>query len=175
MAKKVSLESLGFLRRMVDHVTWGLALAGMWLIVAMALLILADVSFRAFNRPLVGVFEITELLLSICTFSAIGYAWMVDRHVRVTLLLERFGPRMRAGLDAGASLIGAGLFALIAWRNMIMGIFSFKANDITWLLRIPIYPVYILIVLGSALLTIQMLITCGLSIEKMVKRDRLVT
>ena len=78
---------------------------------------------------------------------------------------------MRAGLDAFASLIGAVLFALIAWRNIIMCLYSYKMNDITWLARIPIYPVYIVIVLGSALLAIQMLITFGLSVGKVIKSD----
>jgi TRAP-type C4-dicarboxylate transport system permease small subunit len=175
MAGQISSEYRGLARRIVDHISRVLALVGMWLIFFMGLLIVADVIFRALNRPFVGAFEVTELLLCVCVFSAISYTWMCERHVRVTMFFDSFGPRMRAGLDACASLSGAVLFALIAWRNVIMGIYSFQLNDITWLARIPIYPVYIFIVLGSTLLSIQMFITCSLSLGKFIKLDHTAT
>jgi TRAP-type C4-dicarboxylate transport system permease small subunit len=169
MDRQISSEYGGIARRIVDHITRILALGGMWLIFFMGLLIIADIIFRALRHPFIGAFQITELLLCVSIFSAVSYTWVSGRHVRITLFFDAFSPRMRAGLDAFASLIGGVLFALIAWRNVIMCLYSYKMHDITWLARIPIYPVYIVIVLGSALLTIQMLITFGLSLGKVIR------
>jgi TRAP-type C4-dicarboxylate transport system permease small subunit len=164
--------SLGTAKRMADSVSRWLAVGGMWLILVMGVMLVADIILRALGHPLIGTSEITELLLSVSIFTTLAYTWMSDRHVRITMFLAHLGPKPQAGLDAFASLLGAALFALIAWKNMSMAIDSFRLNDITWLARVPIYPVYVFVFLGSALLTIQMLITCGLSVGKLVKTDK---
>lgn len=169
------LGTLGAAKRMADHISRWFAVGGMWLILVMGVMLVADIIFRALNHPIIGTSEITELLLSVSTFTTIAYTWMSGRHVRITMFTERLGPKPQAGLDAFSSLVGAALFALIAWKNMSMTIDSFRLNDITWLARVPIYPVYAFIFSGSALLTIQMLITCGLSLGKLVKTDRSAT
>ena len=50
----------------------------------------ADVACRyIFNRPIIGVFELTEYLVLILIFSFIGYTQSQGGHVSVDLLLPR--------------------------------------------------------------------------------------
>jgi TRAP-type C4-dicarboxylate transport system permease small subunit len=172
MEEEISVECLTFLRKIADLVSKWLTILGMWFIAAMGVLIFADVILRIFGRPLLGLFEIIELMLTICAFSAIAYTWMIRGHVRVTLFLDRFRPNIQAAMDIVACLCGIAFCGIIAWQNVVASIYIFKVKDVTAVTQIPIYPIYIFIVLGTSLLTIQMLITLTLSVAKLAKLTR---
>jgi TRAP-type C4-dicarboxylate transport system permease small subunit len=172
MEDGISVANRSHLKKVVDFATKALAILGMWLIAAMGILILVDVFLRLVGRPFLGMFQIIELMLTICVFSAIAYTWTIQGHIRVTLFIDRFRPATQTAVDILACLCGIPFFGLIAWQNVIAGVYVYKIKDVTWVTQIPIYPVYAFIVLGSSLLTIQMLITLALSVGKLVKLAR---
>lgn len=172
MAERVSSEHMMVAKRVVNSISGALASVGMWLIVVMTLLVLADITLRAVGRPFLGTLDITELLLSICAFLAMAETWRVDRHVRVQLFLIRFSTKSQTWLEMLASVLGASLFSLIAWRNVLMGIARYEMNTITWQLEIPVYPVHIIIALAAIMLVTQMLFTFASNINKLVTMEK---
>lgn len=85
VVKEVSTGPEGLTRRVINGVSRGLTLIGMWLIVAMGVMICADITLRALNHPFLGTLQITELLLCICIFTTTSQTWKMDSHVRVML------------------------------------------------------------------------------------------
>jgi TRAP-type C4-dicarboxylate transport system permease small subunit len=172
MEEEVSIEYLRFVRKIAGVVSKWLTILGMWFIAAMGVLVFADVILRIFGRPLLGLFEIIELMLTISAFSAIAYTWTIGGHVRVTLFLDRFTPSIQAVLDIVACLCGILFSGILAWQNVVASVYIFKVKDVTAVTQLPIYPVHIFIALGAGLLTIQMALTLALSVGKLAKVTR---
>jgi C4-dicarboxylate transporter, DctQ subunit len=68
-----------------------------------------------FNRPTIWVHETTIALTAICFAFGGAYCLGTDRHIRVVLLYDAAGPRVRRWLDVAISLVGAVSCALMAW------------------------------------------------------------
>ena len=68
-----------------------------------------------FNAPTMWVHETTIALTAICFAFGGAYCLATDRHIRVVLLYDAAGPRVRRWLDIAISLVGAASCALMAW------------------------------------------------------------
>ena len=89
-----------FLKKLVYFFDWLLNslsfLTGAIIFIVMMTVCLNVLMRYAFNRPIMGVEEITEYLLLLITF--IGSAWLLreEGHVGVDILMVRLSPRMQA-------------------------------------------------------------------------------
>ncbi len=68
-----------------------------------------------FNAPTIWVHETTIALTAICFAFGGAYCLGTDRHIRVVLLYDQAGPRLRRWLDISISLVGALACALMGW------------------------------------------------------------
>jgi TRAP-type C4-dicarboxylate transport system permease small subunit len=132
-------------------------IASIWVLFLVGL-ISADVIGRAFfNRPLAGVPEIVKFSIVGMVWLWMAYALRSGAHLRTHLVLRRMGPLGQRIVYAANSLIGIGLFAMIAWlgwyeleRSWEFGIFEGEDP-----VRIPVWPFWGLLVLGAAVTTLQ--------------------
>lgn len=128
-------------------------------------LVLASVFISAGNAMLRKAFDLSSnawleaqwYLYAAAFLGASGYVLMVDEHVRIDAVAQRFSPRLRAGLDIAALL----LFVLplcvlmivlggkLAWGAWEIGEMSHNAGG---LVR---WPVYACIPVGFGLLALQ--------------------
>ena len=132
-------------------------LASIWVLFIVGL-ISADVIGRAaFNSPLPGVPEIVR-------FSIVGMVWLQmaytlrnGNHLRTTLLLGMMPPLAQRAVLIANSLVGIGLFVLITWLGWIEMAKSFEigAFEGEHPVRIPIWPVWGILVGGAALTALQ--------------------
>ncbi len=124
---------------------------------AMMLLTVADVFMRYFLRlPILGTTELTENMMVCLTFFGLAWCAAQQSHLRVDLVMSRFPPRVQSFVESMTTLAGLVMVALIAWRSLIEGIAVQELNIISSLLRIPAFPFYYVIALGSALLALVM-------------------
>jgi len=162
--KEVWPASFAALRRCVDAVTSALNVAGTLLIVAVMLLINADVIGRgAFDAPISGVPEMVSMSIVAIVFLQIAQTFRKGRLTRTDLLLgglERKAPRLRQALEVIFSL---GAIALVwqiiaaswplfrkAWER---GTYEGTIGDFI----APIWPVKLIILLGCVALLVQLL------------------
>lgn len=149
--------------------TFGALVAGLngigtvWIFVLM-LLVNLDIAGRAlFNAPLPGVFEIVEMSIVGIVFLQAGHTLRLDKFTRSDSLYRRLlerRPRIGHGLAAFYDLTGAILFLILCWGTFL----RFRA---AWtegyyvgqpgLFQAPIWPIYLIIVIGCAVLSIQFL------------------
>jgi|FEC22Drversion2_1045045.scaffolds.fasta_scaffold00286_39 TRAP-type C4-dicarboxylate transport system permease small subunit len=112
------------------------------LLMAMMLVTTIDVFGRyLLSRPLPGAFEITEIMLAMTIFIGLPLVCLKEEHVAVTLLTERFRPRLRNVHAAIVSLACAGVLLVIAWRLVRHSLQLASYGDVTIFLRMPKGPI----------------------------------
>lgn len=143
------LERLAFL---------AVLLGGLGLMISMFLGV-GDVIGSLFNKPLPGALEATESTMVLIVFGGLAYAQIRRRHLRVELAYLKAGPKMRSVMDIIASLSGILFFVLLIWQGFNEAMFSYAISESTsGLVRFPLYPARFALVLGAALLVLQLLV-----------------
>jgi TRAP-type C4-dicarboxylate transport system permease small subunit len=132
-------------------------LASVWVLFLVGL-ISADVIGRAaFNSPLPGVPEIVRFSIVGMVWLQMAYTLRSGNHLRTTLFLGRMPSLAQRAVLVANSLIGIGLFLMIAWLGWIEMAKSFEigAFEGEHPVRIPVWPVWAILVGGAVLTAIQ--------------------
>jgi TRAP-type mannitol/chloroaromatic compound transport system permease small subunit len=146
-------------------------IATAWLFGIMFLMT-ADILGRfLFNQPVKGASELIKTSIVAIVFMQIPYTLWVGRHIRSELVISRLKPTSREILLSIMYLFGAGIFVGIifaSWETMITGwkILEYEGEGA---LRVPVYPIRTIIVLGSALTAVLFIYK---SIESILKSRR---
>jgi TRAP-type C4-dicarboxylate transport system permease small subunit len=135
-------------------------IASVWVLFLVAL-ISADVLGRvAFNAPLPGVPEIVKFSIVGMVWLQMAYTLRSNAHLRTVLVLAAL-PRLgqRVTLIAN-SLVGVGMFSLIVWLGWIELVKNWEigAFEGEGALRIPVWPIWAILVGGAALTAVQFLL-----------------
>jgi TRAP-type C4-dicarboxylate transport system permease small subunit len=98
----------------------GLALVGCAILMAMTLIIVADVALRNMAMPglpqgLAWSNEISELMLYLITMCVAPWLLRQGQHIRVDIVLRALPPRMAWYLEWISDVIGFACCAVIAW------------------------------------------------------------
>jgi TRAP-type transport system small permease protein len=143
--------------RKLSWLSTKLAYVGALALFIMMGLTAADVIGRyLFNRPITGVFEVTEYLVLILIFSFIGYTQSEKGHVAVDLLLVKFPRRIRTLIEIGNHFVCLLLMGLITWMGGQKALELKEVGEASPNLQIPAYPFVFFLVLGSAVMCIEL-------------------
>jgi TRAP-type C4-dicarboxylate transport system permease small subunit len=127
-----------------------------------------DVFLRFFfNSPLTGTTEISQLMMIIIVFPALGWAAVDRAHIKVDLLLRMFPSRTRATLNSITLLISLGIYIIITWQSFLE---STVVNRQTSLINLPYAPFYWLMSVSLAIFCLAVLALVIEEIGKAVKR-----
>jgi TRAP-type C4-dicarboxylate transport system permease small subunit len=132
-------------------------LASVWVLFIVAL-VSADVIGRAaFNAPLPGVPEIVRFSIVGMVWLQMAYTLRSGNHLRTALALGRMPPLAQRAVLVANSLVGVGLFALITWLGWIemLKTWEIGAFEGEHPVRIPIWPIWGILVGGAALTALQ--------------------
>jgi TRAP-type C4-dicarboxylate transport system permease small subunit len=142
-----------------------------WIIVLMVLLTVADVCLRyIFNRPITGSYELTEFMMVILVFASVAYTMSCKEHVKVDLVTERLPEKVQGVLECFVSFIAFILFAIVSWRNALHAITMWNRNDVSAELFIPVSPFVLFVALGTAILSLVLLVQFLQSLLRMVQK-----
>lgn len=112
--------------------------------VALALMILltvADVILRSFRRPIIGTYEMVALSGAIIIGFSIPFTSWMKGHINVDFFILKLPPRGRKIFNLVTKCLGIGLFLIIGWNLIILGMDLHKAGEVTPTRHIPFYPV----------------------------------
>ncbi|MCA0873764.1 TRAP transporter small permease [Seohaeicola saemankumensis] len=153
------------LRGIVDHVTATLNVAGTLLIVAVMVLVNADVIGRGvFNAPVSGVPEMVSMSIVAIVFLQIAQTFRKGRLTRTDAVpgfVAARAPRLRQAMD----VIFAAAAAALVWQVFAASLPLFKkawvrntfegtVGDFT----APVWPVKLIILIGCAALLVQLVL-----------------
>jgi TRAP-type transport system small permease protein len=86
------------------------------ILLAMMFLTVVDVVARyAFNRPLRGAFEVTELMLLVLIFAGLPLVSFSDEHATMDFIDRILGPRLQRWLERAVQLTNAAFMFLLMW------------------------------------------------------------
>ena len=105
-----------------------LAAVGM---VATLVLVASGVLARPLGIYLPGTDDYAGYAMAACGFFALAYTFKHGEHIRVSLLLERVGPRMRAVLELFSLVAGSAVAAMLAFYAVRMVLQSHEFEEIS--------------------------------------------
>jgi TRAP-type mannitol/chloroaromatic compound transport system permease small subunit len=112
-----------------------------------------------FNAPLPGAFEGAANLMPVIVFVSLAYIQRRRGHVRVEFFYLKGSPRTRALLDILNAVVVIVFFVFLAWAAWRAFDLSLAMNERSpGIVRFPIYPIKFVVVLGAAMMVMQMLI-----------------
>lgn len=108
------------------------------MLIAMALMSVYSIVGRSLlSKPLLGDYELVQMMSAIAVSMALPYCQMVNGHIIVDFFTTGLPPRANGVLDTLASLLLAVCAFAFAWR-LVVATFDFKQNlDATMLLNLP--------------------------------------
>ncbi len=135
-----------------------------WVFVLLIIINLDIISRFLFNRPIRGVPEIVSLSIVALVFMQIAHTLKVGRLTRAETLLNILRaklPRVGCFLEGIFHLVGAGLFWLILQGSYPMLIKAWTIDEYVGAegdFMAPVWPVKLIILIGSAAAIIQFLL-----------------
>jgi TRAP-type C4-dicarboxylate transport system permease small subunit len=126
---------------------------------AMMLLTVVDVVLRALaGRPIRGMFELVELLLTYTFFLALPAVFLRDEHIVVDIV-DGVAPRRVPLLRRIAEVIAIAVLAVMGWQSWLLARDSLALGDVTSDLALPkiLYWIPVLAgIIGSAIVALVM-------------------
>jgi TRAP-type C4-dicarboxylate transport system permease small subunit len=150
------------LARLNDWITKGMLVAAATLAFLLCFLVVADVLGRdVFSRPVKGTKEMVEASIVIICFLQAAFAIRSGGMIRVDVFVSSLPPRGQAVLAVVGALFGAAFFGLVCWGSLDPAAHAWNSNEFEGegALRIPSWPARFVVVAGTALATIQYLIS----------------
>ncbi|MFC1938339.1 TRAP transporter small permease [Chloroflexota bacterium] len=130
--------------------------------VLLALLMLAityDVMVRYFFKHVtMWVFELSEISILYMTFLGTAYLLKEEAHVKMDMVLNRLNPRTQALINLITSIPVAIVCLIVSWYGIeVTWDYYQQGNYSLGLLRLPLWPIIVIVPVGFLLLSIQFL------------------
>jgi TRAP-type C4-dicarboxylate transport system permease small subunit len=138
-------------------------------LVAMMLLVLANVIYRLFGHAVFGSYELSEMMVVVTVAFALAYAAAKKSHVVVRIIVSRFPRRAQALTEAVMSLLSLGTWAVIAWAGTIV-MSERWLGEKTELLLVPLLPFRVFWLIGLILFCLVYLLDMLTAIRRAVEK-----
>jgi TRAP-type C4-dicarboxylate transport system permease small subunit len=122
-----------------------------------------------FNWPLPGTITIvSNHYMILVAFLPLAFAERQNGHISVEVLVEHFPARVQYVLSLFALMVGAIVFAMLAWQGWVEAIraYNISAFVIEHSLRIPIWPARFLLPIGCGLMVLTLLLKIALGVRR---------
>lgn len=132
--------------------------AGVFL-AAIALITFSSVMLRGFfGFAIPDGYDISRLLLAITVFWGLASTSYRNQHIQVDILWEAVGERSKRAIEIFAATVTLGFVALFTWMLAIKVLSTFRSNEATFDLRLPVWPFHLLAALGILFATVLLVI-----------------
>ena len=139
-----------------------------WIVFMMMLLAVADVA----GRYIFGAQDITQLMMVIVVFLGFGVQAEEDGNVRIEILYQHFGPKLKAVMNIFAWLIGIAGYSLITYRLYLRAMSIFvKHNASTITLGISLAPFLLIAAIGCGLMVLQLVSNIILNVMELCGKN----
>lgn len=131
------------------------AIAGMAIVLAIALMVVASIIGRAFFKtPIQGDIELTQFGIALAISLALPWCQWQRANIIVDFFTQNSSPQRQHFLDACGAILIAAMYALLAWRTTVGAISVKEASETTMILGLPMYWAYVSLAPGLVLAAI---------------------
>ena len=139
---------------------------GMAGIVFVMFLTCADILSRIFYMPILGVYDLVEMVTGFAIAFIVPYTIVEKGNVMVTLIVNHFPKKIQNIIESITLLFSIVLFGAIAWETIIGTITSKQNNECSITLGIPLYYLIGLIALAFTIATLVLITNFVNTIKK---------
>lgn len=147
---------LNLARRVVDRLVDAAAAVAALALVVLMVVVVVDVIGRFFGSPLRGAQDIVKMAFIFIVFGGMAFCDRIGGHVAVDLLEDKFPKTLNFWFSVFAALVGAVIFALIAWQVWEASKISIMLNSATNILKLPRVPFQYCIIAFAVLTSASM-------------------
>jgi TRAP-type C4-dicarboxylate transport system permease small subunit len=142
---------------MLTYLHRGSLLVASLAVLVMALLGGVDViSATAFGKPILGVYEATELLMVVVTVLAMSSLQARRMNIAVDVISSRLPAAAQQWIFLFSNLLGFVFFGLIAWQGWLAAWEAVRTQEYAQGgVQIPVFPSKIAFALGMSVLVLQ--------------------
>ncbi len=142
--------------------------SGITLVILAVMSLWSIVGRSVFDKPLIGDYELVQMLSAVAVALALPYAHWIGAHVIVDFFTANAKPKTNAVFDLFANLVMAFFSVVIAWRLWV-GMWDLKANfDASMMLNIPTWWSYVPFVPAFTLLALTALYAANDNLRKLL-------
>ena len=125
----------------LDVLTRRVAVVGFIALTVMAVLTMFDATFRHLNLPRIpGFGDIGEVIFAIIIASCFPVGLLREQNIRISLLGDRFAPRLRPWLELLGAVLTFIVFTAIAWQFIAMTWDMQISHRVTSTVALPAAP-----------------------------------
>jgi TRAP-type transport system small permease protein len=143
--------------------------AGLTMLALLAWTVVDIVGRAFFASPVRGTVEVTELAVVVLVYLGLARTESQDAHISVDLLYVRLGVRAKLALRVLAGVVSLAVLVVMTWRLWIYAGSLDAGGYTTGIRRIPLYPVALLGVLGTAMFAVAVFVNLLVSVRALVK------
>ena len=125
------------------------------LLCMMGLTVVDVVGRYAFNKPILGAFEMTEFVVLLVVFSFLAYTQSQNSHVTVDLLVNNFPKPLQRAVDVVNHVLCFILMLLITYKGYHKILEAYESGEKPMNLPVPDWPFAIFMTIGCAVLCIE--------------------
>ncbi len=159
-------------RLLVTGINGLLALACLLLFFIMFLTTFDVIGRYAFNSPIDGTYEITELLMGIFSPIAIMYCAWEKNHISVDIVFDKLPAWLQVLVTASVTVIEMGVACLLTYESYLLICGFIENRSSTPILDLSYWPVACMIALAFLFMTIIYLFHFAESFMKKQGADR---
>lgn len=146
------------MRRLLDRATQLLSGVAGWLMLAMVVLLVAEIASRSVNRPLQLMAELSVFVMLIVVYLGFARCERDDEHVRLEIVVSRLPARWRAFLAVISQSLALAVIGLLFYAVASNAWFAFRTNSsIEGIVNLPLWPTMFVMVVGMLFFTLQSL------------------
>jgi TRAP-type C4-dicarboxylate transport system permease small subunit len=136
----------------------------------MMMLTVVDVFLRyIFNAPITGAIEISELMMVVLVFPALGWIAIERSHIRVDLVVTLLSRRVGLIVEIITLLLTVGTYGYITWQSILE---SREVDMTTSLLSVPEAPFHWVMTGGFLILCLAIVSLVVEDVVSLVKEKR---
>jgi TRAP-type C4-dicarboxylate transport system permease small subunit len=100
-----------------------------------------DVILRSFRRPIIGTYELVGFSGALVIGFAVPLTTFLKVHMFVDFFVLKFSKGIRNIVHIVTRLLGIGLFSLLGWNLIKLGMDLYRTGEVSLTLQLPFYPV----------------------------------
>jgi TRAP-type C4-dicarboxylate transport system permease small subunit len=157
------------MRTLIHKLAYYVCAVGMFMAIPLMLITTADVISRSFfNKPIPGVLEMSEYMLSVIILLGAAYTQQVKGHVWVDFFTVRFSKGTQMVFQVITDVATLFIVSIIVYMGFSDAMEEKAVSD---MLRIPQWPFKMLVSVGGFLLWLELALDLVDSVGKLARRE----
>ena len=131
--------------------------AARWMVVAIMLVVMANVILRIFDRPLMGTVEAVQLFTALAIGLGLAHCGVQGGHVAVTFLTDKLPLKLQTVIFMLVDTMTFLFLVLSGWQLFLYGNGMRQTGEVTMTTGIPFYPFVYVVALSFLLYSLVVL------------------